>query len=79
MLRRHLSKRGCHTWQAEGDADVVTVKTTFDFAVTHPTVLVVDDTDLLVLHCYHTKADGNELDFRPEPKPTPDRAEFGTC
>ena len=68
MLQRHLSESGCHTLQAEGDVDVLIVKTAVDAAVTHPTVLVEDDTDLLVLHCYHTKADGNDLDFRPEPK-----------
>ena len=77
MLQRHLSKSGCHTLQAESDADALIVKTAFDSAVKHPTVLVGDDTDLLVLHCYLTKADGNDLDFRLEP--TPERAEFGTC
>ena len=68
MLQRYLSESGCRTLQAEGDADVLIVKTAVDSAVTHPTVLVGDDTDLLVLLCYHTKADGNDLYFRPEPK-----------
>ena len=68
MLQRHLSEIGCHTLQAEGDADVLIVKTAVDSAVTHPTGLVGDNTDLLVLHCYHTRADSNDLDFRPEPK-----------
>lgn len=66
MLRRHLSESGCRTLHTEGDADVLIVKAVVDSAVTHPTVFVGDDTDLLVLLCYHTKADGN--DFRPEPK-----------
>ena len=70
MLQRYLSESGCRTLQAEGDADVLIVKTAVDSAVTHPTVLVGDDTDLLVLLCYHTKADGNDFDFRPEPKAT---------
>ena len=52
--------------QAEGDADVLIVKTAIDSAVTHPTVLVGDDTDPLVLLCYHTKAEGKDLYFRPE-------------
>ena len=68
MLQRHLSEIGCHTLQAEGDADVLIVKIAVDSAVTHPTGLVGDNTDLLVLHCYHTRADSNDLDFRPEPK-----------
>ena len=71
MLQRHLPKSCCHTLQAEGDADVLIVKTAFNSAVTNPTVLAGDDTDLLVLHCYHTKADGNDLNFRPEPKANP--------
>ena len=65
MLQRHLLESGGRTLQAEGDADVLIVKTALDSAVTHPTVLVGDDTDLLVLLCYHTKADGNDLYFRP--------------
>ena len=69
MLQRHLLEIGCRTLQAEGDADVLIVKTAVDSAVTHPTVLVGDDTDLLVLLCYHTKVDGSDLYFRPpEPK-----------
>ena len=52
MLQRHLSESGCRTLQAEGEADVLIVKTAVDSAVTHPTVLVGDDTDLLVLLCF---------------------------
>ena len=74
MLQRHLSESGCSTLQAKGDADVLIVKTAIDSAVTHPTVLV-DDTDPLVLLCHHTKADGNDLYFRPEPKANSKRAE----
>lgn len=33
-----------------------------------PTVLVGDDTDLLVLLCYHTDIHGCDVFFRPEPK-----------
>ena len=47
--------------QAEGDADVFIVKTAVDSAMTHPTVRVGDDTDLLVLLCYHTKADDDDV------------------
>ena len=54
--------------QSKGDADVLIVKTAVDSAVTHPTVLIGDDTDLLVLLCYHRKADGSDLYFQLEPK-----------
>ena len=62
------AESGCLMLQAEGDADVLIVETAVDSAVTHPTVLVGDDTDLLVLPCSHMKVDGNDLYFRPEPK-----------
>ena len=32
------------------------------------TVLVGDDTDLLVLLCYHANLDSCDIFFRPEPK-----------
>ena len=32
------------------------------------TVLIGDDTELLVLLCYHTNITANELFFKPEPK-----------
>ena len=68
MLQRHLSKSGCRTLQAEGDADVLIVKTAIDSAVTHPTVLVGDDINPLVLLCYHTEADSSDSYFRAEAK-----------
>ena len=40
MLQRHLSESSCRTLQVEGDADVLIVKTGFDSAGTHTTVLV---------------------------------------
>ena len=68
MLQRHLSESSCRTLQVEGDADVLIVKTAVDSAMTHPTVLVGSDTYLLVLLCCLTKADGDDLYFRPEPE-----------
>ena len=68
MLQRHLSESSCRTLQVEGDADVLIVKTAVDSAMTHPTVLAGSDTYLLVLLCCLTKADGNDLYFRPEPE-----------
>ena len=36
--------------------------------VSKPTVLVGEDTDLLVLLCFHTKSTSRNIYFRPEPK-----------
>ena len=68
MLRRFLQEVGCHTIQAEGDADVLIVKTAVESATERPTVLVGNDTDLIVLLCYLTQPDRYDLYFRPEPK-----------
>ncbi|KAK3728718.1 hypothetical protein QZH41_009783 [Actinostola sp. cb2023] len=68
MQRRFLQEVGCHTIQAEGDADVLIVKTAVESATERPTVLVGDDTDLIVLLCYLTRPDLYDLYFRPEPK-----------
>ena len=72
----HVSKApqnvGCITHHANGDADLLMVTPTFLTAVesarTSTTVLFGDDTDLLVLLCYHASGDGYDLYFRPEPK-----------
>ena len=68
MLRQYLTDDGCDTLQAVGDADVLIVKTAVASAATHPTALVGDDTDLLVLLCYYVKAGDHDVFFRPEPK-----------
>ena len=54
--------------KANGDADLLIVKTAVESARTSIMVLVGDDTDLLVLLCYHASEDGYDLYFRPEPK-----------
>ena len=66
MLSTVLQNVGCITHHANGDADLLIVKTAVESARMSTTVLVGDDTDLLVLLCYHASED--ELYFRPEPK-----------
>ena len=56
------------THHAHGFADLLIVKTAIESAQTKTTVLVGDDTDLVVLLCYHIPEDGHDLYFRPEPK-----------
>ena len=68
MLSKALQNVGCVTHHANGDADLLIVKTAVESARTSTTVLVGDDTDLLVLLCYHASEDGYDLYFRPEPK-----------
>ena len=51
MLSRFLQGDNCSTYHAEGDAAVMIVKTAVESARERNTVLVGDDTDLLVLLC----------------------------
>ena len=57
MLGQILEHVGCETRHAKGDADVMIVETTIQSAMSCETNLVGDDTDLLVLLCFHVKED----------------------
>ena len=50
---------GCKTSHARGDADVLILQTTIQSVSTSNTVLVGDDTDLLILLCFHTPVDSS--------------------
>ena len=63
-----LQEDNCPTSHAEGDADVLSVKTAVESARERNTVLLGDDTDLLVLLCFYTRSDSFDLYFKPEPK-----------
>ena len=70
LLRTHLECQGCRTEQALADADLLIVQTAIAASeqTTKPRILVGDDTDLLVLLCFHTKSTTSNLYFRPEPR-----------
>ena len=53
-LSHFLQENSCLTYQAEGDADKLIFKTAVESARDRNTVLVGDDTDLLVLLCFYT-------------------------
>ena len=70
LLQDHLERQGCHPEQVTADADLLIVQTAIAASenVSKPTVLVGEDTDLLVLLCFHTKSTSRNIYFRPEPK-----------
>ena len=68
MLSRCLQEDNCPTYHAEGDADVLIVKTAVESARVRNTVLLGDGTDLLVLLCFYTRSNSFDLYFKPEPK-----------
>ena len=53
---------------APGDADVLIVQKTVDSALHMDTLLVGEDTDLLILLCYQANLDSHSIFFRPESK-----------
>ena len=70
MLSEQLVKANCHTHHATGDADLLMVQKAVESATLSDTVLVGDDTDLLILLCYDACLDSHDIFFRPEPKKT---------
>ena len=67
LLSENLEHAGYSTCHAKGDA-VMIVDTAITKARGQMTVLIGEDTDLLVLLLYHAKMDAKELFFRPEPR-----------
>ena len=68
LLSQRLEQSGCEIHQATGDADVLIVHTALKSATEQETVLVGDDTDLLVFLIYHAKNVSHTVYFRPETK-----------
>lgn len=68
MLGAEFIKSGCSVFHADGDADFLIVQKALESAETNHTVVVGDDTDLLVLLIYHTKVESKDLYLMPEPK-----------
>ena len=64
MLSTELEKNNRKTYHAPGDADLLIVQKA---ATTSKTVLVGEDTDLIVLLCYRASLDSHDI-FCPEPK-----------
>ena len=66
MLGNYLEKS--KVYHARGDADVLIVQKAVESATLMDTALVGEDTDLLILLCYHANLDSHNIFFRPEPK-----------
>ena len=63
MLSQRLDTKGCRTVHATSDADVLIVKTAVECARVSDTVVVGEDTDLLILLCYHCNMGTNNIYF----------------
>ena len=61
MLSTELEKNNCKTYHAPGDADLLIVQKAVQSATTSKTVLVSENTDLIVLLCYHASLDSHDI------------------
>ena len=68
MLSEELKKNNCEIHNVSGDADLLIGIKAVESANSSNTVLVGDDTDILVLLCYHESIESHDLFFFPEPK-----------
>ncbi len=68
LLSKELKKQHCQVYHASGDAEVLIVQKAVEYAATTNTVLVGDDTDLLILLCYRANLTLHDLFFCPELK-----------
>ncbi|VDI12837.1 Hypothetical predicted protein [Mytilus galloprovincialis] len=68
LLSSKLSEKGCKTFHAPGDADTLIVQTAVSCAANggQDVVLVGEDTDLLVLLCYHTDMTARNIYFKSD-------------
>jgi len=68
LLSGHLETKNCQTHHAPGDADILIMQKGMDSATTTNTVVIGDDTDLLILLIYHADLKSHNHIFKPEPK-----------
>ena len=68
LLSEKLEASGMKTLHAKCDADLLIVKTAVRYASTGTTILVGDDTDLLVLLCKIADMNSNPIYFTPRQK-----------
>ena len=58
-------ERNCKVYRTSGDADVMIIQKAVEIARVADTVLVGDDTDILVLLCYHACFESHNIFFKP--------------
>ena len=68
LLREKLQLSECNIFHAPGNADLMIVQMAVQSAKSITTVLLGDDTDLLVLLCHHSDTSARDMFFIPQPK-----------
>ena len=78
MVGDHLEMKKCEVHHAPGDADLLIVQKAVELATRVNTVLVGDDTDLLILLCYHANLDSHSIFLGQSQRRAPRIPECGT-
>ena len=68
LLSDKLNENGCTVHHAEGDADVLIVAKTMESARQKGTILIGEDTDLLILLLHYMNEKMHDVFFKPEQK-----------
>ena len=68
FLGTKLTNQGCQVFYDKADADLLIVQKTIESATSMGTVLIGEDTDLLVLLIHHTPSHGKEIFFASDRK-----------
>ena len=68
LLSATLEEDGCKTVHAVGDADFLIMKTAIEYASSRNTIVIGEDTDILVLLCHHADPDSYDIFFQSEVK-----------
>ena len=68
MPSRYLQQANCQVYHSTADADLLIVNKAVESSRIMADVLVVDDTDLLILLCYHAELDVFDLFFNRNQK-----------
>ena len=67
-LARKLESVGCIVYHAKSDADTLIVSKAIESALTSETIVVGEDTDLLVLLLYHADLNSHKIFFKSDMK-----------
>ena len=68
MLSEKLKEAGCDTIHVAGDADFLIGQSAVSVSATRDTVVIPDDTDILILLCHQGNNSKKKIFFKPQPK-----------
>ena len=74
LLSERLRDKNHTVLGARDDADLLIVQTAVSLSANRKVVVIGEDTDLLVLLCFHAQADRHKIYFKSEAKPSVPRA-----